>query len=134
MSQKHEQIENQVIFDWSEQGRGRLFKNDNGTAWVGKPHQTNKNNAILLSWPQKITFGLYPGSSDLIGWEFVEFTDFSANIDIPIFCSIEVKTFAHPKLTEKQINWLNNVVNIGGKGYVARETEKGYNLEEWRIK
>jgi hypothetical protein len=130
MSKRHEEIVDQVILDWSGLDRGRIFKNHQGTAWIGKPMQTTKKDAIILKYPQKITFGMSPGSSDLIGWEMICIGEYI----VPLICSIEVKTKASPKLTDEQINWLNNIKEIGGRAYVARETDDGYDLKEWEMK
>lgn len=143
MADKHEQIVEQVRQDWSKSERGRLFKNNNGTAWWGKiiGNLNLKNNALLIEFPKKITFGLKKGSSDLIGWEYVKIPTVDivnvqlkySNIIVPITCSIEIKTKAYPTLTSEQKKWLNNIVNIGGRGYVARETDDGYELREWEV-
>lgn len=138
MSSKHETIVNQIIQDWSKSGRGRLFKNNVGTAWWGKTSNTDKQGAILIEFAKKITYGLPVGSSDLIGWQMCEY---ELNIPVmpmekfivPIICSIEVKTKAYPTLSKEQILWLNNIVNIGGRAYVARETDDGYDLREWEV-
>jgi hypothetical protein len=133
MSKKHEEIVEQIILDWSREKRGRLFKNHQGTAWIGKPLNTNKKNAIVLEYPKKITFGLTPGSSDLIGFEFVDGSnDIYENI-VPIICSIEVKTKASPKITDDQKDWLNYITKIGGRAYLAEENEDNYLLNKWEM-
>jgi|GEM_PF-4591101 len=133
MANIHEKIVNQIIFDWSKSDRGRLFKNHQGQAWIGKPSSTNKHGAILIEFAKKITFGLKKGSSDLIGWEYMSIVDYNRNIiKLPIFCSIEVKTKSSPDLKPEQVDWLSNIIDIGGCGYLAMETDDGYDLREWR--
>lgn len=138
MADTHEKIVQQIILDWSHTGRGRLFKNHQGTAWIGKPAATNKRGALLLDHASKITFGLKIGSSDLIGWEMMEYVLNEPVVKVkpfivPLICSIEVKTKAHPKLSQEQIDWLNNIIDIGGRAYVARESDDLhiYDLVEW---
>ena len=118
MADTHSKIMRQVRLDWSRENRGRLFPNQIGIARQGK--------AV-------IKYGLHKGSSDLIGWEVVA-TDLPG-FYVPIFCSVEVKTIASPKLSKQQIDWLNNIIRLGGRAYVARENkEKGYILVQWWIK
>jgi len=136
MSTRHEEIVSKIILDWSKDNRGRLFKNHQGQAWTGKTHSVIGDKfALMLEYPRKITFGLAVGSSDLIGWEYISFIDLDGNtIRIPVFCSIEVKTKASPKLTMEQILWVNNIANIGGRAYTAREKDDGYFLREWDVR
>lgn len=118
------------MIDWSRTNRGRVFKNPEGQAWVGKTLQTDKKDAILIQYPRKITFGLKIGSSDLIGWEYSLHDGFT----FPIFCSIEIKTLASPTVTDYQILWLNNMLRIGGRAYLAMETAYGYDLKFWEFR
>lgn len=133
MADKHKQIEDQIIQDWTISGRGRMFSNPTGQAWLGKVCDTNKPGVVLLEFARKIPYGLDLGSSDLIGREYVEYELTDSYMTIPIFCSIEVKTKAKPTLTTKQKEWLNSVVSEGGRGYVAMETDDGYELREWDV-
>jgi len=128
MSATHEKIVEKIRMDWSELGRGRLFKNHVGSAWLGKPAgqcYNSKTNAkaMILEKFSKISYGLEVGSSDLIGFEIIK--------KKPIFCCVEVKTKFYPKISTEQKNWLDFVARTGGRAYVARETEDGYNLSEW---
>ena len=134
MADKHKQIEDAIIQDWTISGRGRLFKNPTGSAWLGKVCNTNRPGTVLLEFARKIPYGLDIGSSDLIGFEYRE-TIGGTGIrdDVPTFCSIEVKTMAKSTLTAKQKEWLNFIVNSGGRGYVAMETDDGYDLREWEV-
>lgn len=149
MAEKHEQIVNQIIKDWSKEDRGRLFSNDVGQAWLGsgkmKHVKVNGQRAGILMYPSKITYGLKVGSSDLIGFEYrnynpdsiVDFVIKPFRSDIiytPIICSIEVKTKAHPDFSKEQIDWLNFTININGRAYSAMETDDGYDLIEWRVR
>lgn len=141
MAQKHEEIVDQVMLDWSCENRGRLFKNANGKAWLGKlmdDRMVNNSHYIGILGATMIKYGLGIGTSDLVGWEYKRLyepsglTSFKA-ISLPIFCGIEVKTLQYPIVSDDQINWLNNLIAIGGKAYIAREYETGYKLIEWHI-
>jgi len=128
MSAAHEKIVEKIQMDWSEFGMGRLFKNNIGSAWLGKPSgqcydkKTNEKAMILAKFC-KISYGLAVGSSDLIGFEIIK--------KKPIFCCVEVKTKFYPKISTEQKDWLNFVARTGGRAYVARETTDGYDLTKW---
>jgi hypothetical protein len=108
MANKHSEIEQQVMLYWTQTEKGRLFKNPIGIATIGK---------------HTIRYGLKPGSSDLIGCEMVD--------NLPVFCSIEVKTLDYPKVSKKQQRWLNWVDAINGQAYIVREYEDTFKLFRW---
>jgi len=135
MANKHESIVNQLMFDWSECNRGRLFKNHTGGAWtstrVDNEHFiTDKNKRqfkVVTLWNASfIKYGLRAGDkkfTDLVGFELIN--------GVAVFCCVEVKTFGYKTLTDEQKDCLNMCVNFGGRAYVAMETEEGYFLERW---
>ena len=95
-----------VRLQWTKEKRGRLFVNPCGFATK-----------------EKVKYGLHNGSSDLIGFEYVN--------RYPVFCCVEIKTKAYPKLSKEQKIWLDMVVNIGGRAYIAREKKDEYVIEEY---
>jgi hypothetical protein len=135
MASKHEIIIRKIMIDWTRDGRGRIFKNDTGAAWRGKlagERIEAGSRAIELFGAVLIKYGLCPGSSDLIGWELVEYMDINGPVTVPIFCAIEVKT-GKDRVKENQKNWLDAVARMGGRAYLAREAGDGYIMEEWTI-
>lgn len=66
-----------------------------------------------------IRYGLFVGSSDLIGWRTVTITPDMVGQTFAQFLSVEVKT---PKgvLSPEQRTWLENVRKAGGVAVVAR--------------
>lgn len=144
MASKHEQIVNQLMIDWSECNRGRLFKNHTGGAWTStridnEYYITDKNKRqfkVVTLWNANfIKYGLRAGDkkfTDLVGFEFFILYDKDGNeVNIAVFTCIEVKTFGYKTLTDEQKDCLNMCVNFGGRAYVAMETEDGYFLERW---
>lgn len=134
MSAKHELIVKKVQLQWTREGRGRLFKNDNGKAWRGRITEEriiDGRKVLELFGAVLIKYGLFPGSSDLIGWDLITYGEQVA----PVFCAVEVKTRGYGRVTDEQRNWLDAVARMGGRAYVAREddSEAGYKLEEWVI-
>lgn len=100
--------------DWSKNNRGRLFKNHVGTAF--------------LYAGKKISYGLGKGTSDLIGFEYIKIHELNT---APVFCAVEIKTVASPRLTSLQKNFLNYIKSIGGRAYIARENDENYSLSEY---
>ena len=117
MADRHEIIVQAVQSDWSVQRRGRLYKMMQGT------FRAMHSDAIIRVSP-------YPkkqdGFPDLFGFEYIE--------AIPVHCLVEVKTLVYPTLTEEQKNHLDYCVQIGGRAYVARESEDGYELTDWEVR
>lgn len=146
MADRHTIIQTQVITDWSVQKRGRLFICSQGT------FRAMHSDAVITVCP-------YPkkrnGFPDLFGFEFVTLCDLAKddigsdpinelclimdcgccgfNRKVPIHCLIEVKTKKYPKLTQGQQDHLNYCVSIGGRAYVARESDNEYDLIEWTV-
>lgn len=136
MALRHEEIVRKIMLKWTEEKRGRLFKNDNGKAWRGRctdERMIDGRRTVELFGAVLIKYGLCPGSSDLIGWELAEYIDSNYQpVTIPIFCAIEVKT-GGDRVKEQQKNWLDTVSRMGGRSYLAKEDESpdGYRMEEW---
>ena len=64
---------------------------------------------------RKVTYGLCPGSSDIIGW-----TTINGNAT---FVAVEVKR-PGGRVTEKQIRFINAVSSAGGIAFVATSPEQ----------
>lgn len=80
----------------------RLFRNNVGIGYVGTPCTSCKHKL------RKIRFGLFNGSSDLIGWDSKGH-----------FVAGEVKTI-DGILSKKQMLFLQAVIRSGGVGLVLR--------------
>jgi hypothetical protein len=87
----------------------RLFRNTVGEGWQGKV-VFRSNTVVTLECPRYVTFGLCPGSSDLIGWHAGK------------FLAIEVKTAAG-KARVNQERFINAVLVAGGIAGVARSPD-----------
>lgn len=73
------------------------------------------------------TFGLCPGSVDLIGWQARKITPEDVGKTFAVFLSIEVKT-ATGKPSAEQVRWQKVVTQHGGIAMIARsvaEAEAG---------
>ncbi|MCS6946269.1 MAG: VRR-NUC domain-containing protein [Steroidobacteraceae bacterium] len=85
------------------------------------PIRVFRNNvgALMDKHGNYITYGLAPGSSDLIGWRTITVTRDMLGAKIAQFLSIEVKSL-HGVVTQEQQAWLDLVERAGGIAIVAR--------------
>lgn len=86
-------------------GPCRLFRNNVGSL-------PDKNGR----W---VSYGLFPGSGDLIGWRTVRITPDMVGRDIAQFVSVECKrpgARTDKKRAEDQANWRKAVNDAGGTG------------------
>ena len=98
-----------------------VFTNDNGRAIVGgKQYFAKKDSVIHIKKGDRVTiggspisYGLYPGSSDTIGWQETVITPDMVGQTIAVFTSIEIKT-ENDKLSDKQRKWNRAVRRSGG--------------------
>ena len=128
MAGKHEVIVEQVIMSFSLEKRGRLYKMKQGLA-------------VPINSDAPVWFGpltrKFKGFPDIFGFEFMTYSVYDLyqykEVKVPVFCAIEVKTKSYSKLSDGQKDFLNYVVQIGGRAYVARETDSGYDLIEWEV-
>ncbi|MBU8540832.1 VRR-NUC domain-containing protein [Falsiroseomonas tokyonensis] len=102
----------------------RLFRNNVGSGWQGKKLREGPG-WITLGDPRRVSFGLFPGSSDLIGWKSIIITPEMVGQRFAQIASLEVKVpgGTHP-VTPEQRQWLAVVEAAGGIGGVARSPEQ----------
>jgi hypothetical protein len=66
-----------------------------------------------------VTFGLCPGSADLVGYRSVTVTPDMVGQTVAVFTAIEVKT-PTGRPTPAQLAWLEHVRQAGGRAGIAR--------------
>jgi hypothetical protein len=71
---------------------------------------------------QLVTFGLAPGSPDLVGWKMVRVTPDMVGAQVAVFCGVEVKT-PTGHLRDDQRRFLDRLTAAGGIAGVARSTD-----------
>lgn len=94
------------------------------------PVRLFRNNVGRLPDPRTgrlVTFGLAPGSADLIGWRTVEITPEMVGQQIAVFASLEVKS-PRGRLRPDQAAWLAAVQAAGGIAGVARSAEEAQQI------
>ena len=85
-----------------------------------------RNNVGRLPDPRTgrlVSFGLAPGSADLIGWRTMVITPDMVGQRVAVFCSVEVKA-PRGRLRPDQAAWLAAVQAAGGIACVARSPEE----------
>lgn len=90
------------------------------------PVRLFRNNVGKLPDPRTgrlVTFGLAPGSADLIGWRTVEITPDMVGQRVAVFASIEVKA-PRGRVRPDQQTWLAAVQGAGGIAGIARSPEE----------
>ena len=96
----------------------RLWRNNVGAGWIGKA-TVESPGRVVLHGPRRITFGLAPGSSDLIGLRSVVVTPDMVGERVAIFCAVEVKT-ERGGATKEQAAFIDTVQSLGGRAGIAR--------------
>jgi hypothetical protein len=103
----------------------RLFRNSVGFGYTGTVLK-RENSVIVLSNARPATFGLCPGSADLIGIQRVLITPEMIGQEIGKFLSIEVKG-QNGRISEQQDNWKKMVEKMGGYAVFAKSLEDCFN-------
>lgn len=105
----------------------RIFRNNSGKCWIGAskkfthPQTVNvKAGDVLVQQARYFDAGLCPGSSDLIGLKAIKITPEMVGTEIACFVAIEVK-LPNGKVQDNQINFLEMVKKLGGKGIICRD-------------
>ena len=105
----------------------RIFRNNVGKAYIGaskkfsRPQTVNvKAGDVLVQQARYFDAGLCPGSSDLIGLKAIKITPEMVGTEIAVFVAIEAKLI-NGRVQENQINFLDMVKKLGGKGIICRD-------------
>jgi hypothetical protein len=129
MSSKEGAAIARVLLETTKDG-WRLFRNTVGQGWTGKAGQVVEGGVYLRN-PQRVTFGLCTGSSDLVGWRPLEITADMVGKRVAQFVAVEVKTDSYKSLSPEQFNFLRQVLGSGGLAMVARQDGQGVLFEEF---
>lgn len=112
-------------------GRGlsRVFRNTVGVGWMGKAKEM-PDGSVFIQNPRRVTFGLAPGSSDLIGWHSVVVTPDMVGTRVAIFKAVEVKRATGGRMEPGQRDFLTAVTNAGGIAGMCRSPEEAMALTD----
>ena len=109
----------------------RAFRNTVGEGWVGR--STHNGSRVTIDFPKRVTFGLCPGSGDLIGFRSYEIRPEDVGKRIAVFTSVEVKT---PRGTtqDNQITWRDVLRERGGIAIIARSPDEAlHGVLDWKV-
>ena len=76
---------------------------------------------------QLVTFGLCPGSADLIGYRSVTITPEMVGQTVAVFAAVEVKS-ERGRPTPEQTSFLEHITAAGGLAGIARSVEDAQRL------
>lgn len=82
----------------------------------------NQVGALKDKSGRLVTFGLHPGSADLIGWKSIRITPEMVGRKVAVFVSIECKT-PDGKVRPDQEHWRFVIQEAGGIACIARGEE-----------
>jgi hypothetical protein len=82
----------------------------------------NNVGRLLDQQGRMVTFGLCPGSADLVGFTTIEITPDMVGTTVAIFTAVEVKA-ARGRPTPQQTAWLDHVRAAGGRAGIARSVD-----------
>ena len=83
----------------------------------------NNTGALRDQNGRMVTFGLCPGSADLIGYRQVTITPEMVGQTLAVFCAIEVKA-PGGRATQEQLRFLQHVQDAGGRAGIAYSVDE----------
>jgi hypothetical protein len=107
----------------------RLFRNHVGAGWTGRSVTSSNREIVMLFDAQRCTFGLAPGSSDLIGWRSIEITPDMVGKRVAVFVAIETKS-PRGRLTTEQRAFIDTAKKMGALAGVARSVDDATKILE----
>lgn len=117
-------FERQLVTEHEIQQRIRL-----ACAGPGCHTRLWRNNVgrLLDAHGRPVTFGLCPGSADLIGYVPVTITPEMVGMRLAVFAGVEVKK-PGGRATPQQLQWLESVRTAGGMAGIATSVEEAQSL------
>ncbi len=119
-------IQQQIFRDVGGRNDVRIFRNNVGTAWMGKSATVRHAGPVILHpgdvvirQGRRVHFGLHKGSGDLIGWRTLLITPSMVGRKIAQFLSMEVK-IKTGRVSADQQNWHDVVIMSGGSAGIVR--------------
>ena len=100
----------------------RLFRNTVGEGWVGKVIRSNDPRLTILRDARRVTFGLFPGSPDILGWKTIEINRSMEGQIIAQLVGLEVKNGLGVRFAE-QVKFGNALQAAGALYGVVNSTE-----------
>lgn len=103
-------VQSAILLALGSQRDIRMFRNLVGEGFVGiPPHKL-----------QRVTFGLVPGSGDLIGYRSYTIRPEDVGRTIAVFTSVEVKRPRNSHTQKNQLAWRDSVQSRGGIAIISK--------------
>lgn len=115
MSEK--QLQSSIFAALGKRDDVRLFRNTGGVGWVGQFVEQSGPLTVLRN-ARRATFGLHPGSADLIGWQSIIVTPDMVGQPVAVFLSLEIKK-PGGHVAREQDNWRRVVDQYGGRAAIV---------------
>lgn len=129
-------MENRIQYDiiraYGMSEHARLFRNNVGNFWSGRPVKS-KPGIVALKNPRRVQCGLANGSGDLIGIRTITIREEDVGKQIGQFVSLEVKG-ERTRTKDEQIAWAEFVRKRGGLAGIVRTIEEAEAILEGRGK
>tara|TARA_R110000868_G_scaffold85098_1_gene239605 strand:- start:74 stop:433 length:360 start_codon:yes stop_codon:yes gene_type:complete len=87
----------------------------------------NNVGRLLDQHGRMVTFGLCPGSADLVGFRTVTITPDMVGQTVAVFAAVEVKA-PSGRPTPQQTAWIDHVTAAGGLAGIARSVEEAQSI------
>lgn len=114
-------LQRQIQIELSDENT-RLLRNTVGFGWQGD-NFTIRKGRLVAGVARPVTFGLGPGTSDLVGPRSVIITPEMIGRRIAVFAVVEVKD-AKKRATQEQMQFLSAMTDLGALAGVARSVEE----------
>lgn len=125
---REKSIQQQIILAMNGQPDVRMFRNNVGVAFQGRPKYEGHDEVTLLR-PRRIKFGLCEGSPDLVGWKTIEITPEMVGQKMAVFVGMEVKQ-ADGRVRGNQERFLKVLQAAGGIAGIVRSVEDAESIIE----
>lgn len=103
----------------------RLFRNNNGFAWVGEWKKINKAGDVLIKNARPFHGGLGVGTGDLVGWNPVKITPEHLGKIFAVFANCECKNpNGRGRVEKEQQNFNDFVIQSGGFSSIVKSVEE----------
>ncbi|MCX7779625.1 MAG: VRR-NUC domain-containing protein [Negativicutes bacterium] len=120
-------LQNQIRFEISRQRLGVSFRTNVGQAWQGERIQRNLDGSITIYNPRPFQTGLPEGFSDLLVIQPIIISPEHVGQLVAAAAFLEVKT-QNRKPTPKQLNFLEQMRQLGAKTGIPRSVEDALNI------
>ncbi|MFP4561588.1 MAG: VRR-NUC domain-containing protein [Thiohalorhabdus sp.] len=104
----------------------KLFRNDIGTGYQGKAYNY-AGGGVVIPNPRRVSYGLHPGSPDLVGWRSIEITPDMVGATVAVFVGVETKAKGG-RVQPNQRNFLETLQQGGGLAGVARSVDEAVEI------